>query len=87
MTEKQYLKMRQAARRDSRKTDAGYCRKDGYVVIYTKFGGYEAYAADRSAHADFYEYARACRRLAQLQPGSSAEQLADYKKFLEVYKK
>lgn len=87
MTKKQYLEMKQAARHEVENDGIGFCRRNNYVLIYTARHGYEVYNANRSKHDNFYTYVRACRQLAQLQPGTSAEQLKEYKNFLEKYKK
>lgn len=92
MTKKQYERLKQAARRDAGDDQFGIgsAREGDYVVFYSTFSGY--YASNSpiisvSRCTDFYKYVHACRVLAQLNPGTSAEQLADARAFLEVYKK
>ena len=90
MTKKQYEQLRQAARRDAidNQIGIGSAREGDYVVLYSTHSGY--YASNNpivSRRHDFYGYVRSCRILAQLNPGTSAEQLADARAFLEVYKK
>lgn len=90
MTKKQYEQMKQAARRDAGNDQFGIvCAREGdYVVIYSTFSGYNASNSPIiSRRGDFYKYVRSCRILAELNPGASAEQLADARAFLEVYKK
>ena len=90
MTKKQYEQMKQAARRDAGSDEFGIgCTRHGdYVVIYSTFSGYNASNSPIvSRRSDFYGYVHSCRILAQLNPGTSAEQLADARAFLEVYKK
>lgn len=90
MTKKQYEQLKQAARRDAiyNQIGVGSAREGDYVVLYSTHSGY--YASNNpivSRRSDFYGYVRSCRILAQLNPGTSAEQLADCKAFLEEYKK
>ena len=90
MTKKQYEQMKQAARRDAGNDQFGRgCAREGdYVVFYSTFSGYNASNSPIiSRRSDFYGYVHSCRILAQLDPSTSAEQLADCKAFLEVYKK
>lgn len=90
MTKKQYERLKQAARRDAGNDEFGIgCAREGdYIVLYSAFSGYNASNSPIvSRRGDFYGYVRSCRILAQLNPGTSAEQLADCKAFLEVYKK
>lgn len=90
MTKKQYKQLKQAARRDAKadKFGIGYARGGDYVMLYSAFSGYEVSNSPiYSRRGDCYEYVRSCRRLAQLNPGTSAEQLADARTFLEEYKK
>lgn len=90
MTKKQYERLKQAARRDAGNDqfDIGCARNGDYVVFYSAYSGYNARNSPIiSRRGDFYQYVRSCRILAQLNPGTSGEQLADCKAFLEVYKK
>lgn len=90
MTKKQYEQMKQAARRDADNDqfNIGSAREGDYVVLYSTFSGYDASNSPIiSRRSDFYRYVHSCRVLAQLNPGTSAEQLADAREFLEVYKK
>ena len=90
MTKKQYEQLKQAARRDAGNDQSGIgsAREGGYVVLYSAFSGYNASNSPNiSRRGDFYGYVRSCRILAQLDPDTSAEQLADARAFLEVYKK
>ena len=90
MTKKQYERLKQAARRDAidNQIGVGYAREGDYVVRYSAHSGY--YASNNpiiSRRSDFYGYVHSCRVLAQLNPGTSPEQLDDARAFLEVYKK
>ena len=90
MTKKQYEQLKQAARRDAidNQIGIGSIREGDYVVFYSTHSGY--YASNNpiiSRRSDFYGYVRSCRILAQLNPGTSAKELADCKAFLEEYKK
>ena len=90
MTKKQYEQLRQAARRDadSGQFGIGFARSGDYVVLYSAFSGYDASNSPIiSRRSDFYGYVHSCRVLAQLNPGTSAKQLADCKAFLGEYKK
>ena len=91
MTKKQYEQLKQAARRDAGNDQFGIgCARSGdYVVVYSAYSGYSVSNSPIiSWRSDFYgRYVRSCRILAQLNPGTSAEQLADARAFLEVYKK
>lgn len=90
MTKKQYERLKQAARRDAGNDQFGIgsAREGDYVMLYSAYTGYSASTSPIiSRRADFYEYVHSCRILAQLNPGTSAEQLADCKAFLAVYKK
>lgn len=89
MTKKQYLEMKQAARRDAEKDDfnVGFSRAGDYIVFYSRLNGYEAQYSPIQQDVNLYKYARACRRLAQLSPNTSAEQLNDCKEFLKRWKK
>lgn len=90
MTKKEYLKMKKAARRDAQKdlSGIGYKRIGDYAVVYSTFSGYDAYKSPIiSTRRDFYNYVHSCRRLAQLDPATATQQLADCKAFLEAYKK
>lgn len=90
MTKKQYERLKRAARRDAdnEQSGIGYAREGDYVVRYSTFSGYNASNSPIiSRRGNFYRYVRACRVLARLNPGTSAEQLADARAFLEVYKK
>lgn len=90
MTKKQYEQLKQAARRDANNDQfgIGYAREGDYVMIYSAFSGYNVSNSPIiSRRGDFYEYVRSCRRLAQNDPGTSGEQLADARAFMEVYKK
>ena len=90
MTKKQYKKLKQAARRDAARDPfgVGLARRGDYTVTYTVYSGYDAGKNPIvSRRGDFYEYVRSCRRLAQYNPGTSGEQLADARAYLEVYKK
>ena len=90
MTKKQYEQLKQAARRDAGNDQFGIgCARSGdYVVVYSAYGGYNVSNSPIiTRRGDFYGYVRSCRILAQLNPGTSAGQLADARAFLEVYKK
>lgn len=90
MTKKQYEQLKQAARRDAGDDHfgIGLAREGDYVVVYSVYSGYETSNSPIiSRRGDFYEYVRSCRRLAQYNPGTSGEQLADARAYLEVYKK
>ena len=90
MTKKQYERLKQAARRNAGNDQFGIgCARSGdYVVVYSAFSGYNASNSPiTSRHTDFHKYVQSCRILAQLNPGTSAEQLADARAFLEEYKK
>lgn len=90
MTKKQYERLKQAARRDAGNDQFGIgaAREGDYVVLYSTFSGYNASNSPLiSRRSDFCGYVRSCRILAQLNPDTSAEQLADARAFLEVYKK
>lgn len=90
MTKKQYEQLKQAARRDAGNDlfGIGLAREGDYVVVYSVYSGYEASNSPIiSRRGDFYEYVRSCRRLAQNNPGTSGEQLADARAFMEAYKK
>lgn len=90
MTKKQYERLKQAARRDAGNDQFGIgsAREGAYVVFYSAFSGYNASNSPIiSRRSDCYGYVRSCRILAQLNPGTSGEQLADARAFLEVYKK
>lgn len=90
MTKKQYERLKQAARRDAGNDPfgIGFAREGDYVVFYSAYSGYNASNSPiLSRRGDVYRYVSSCRILAQLNPGTSAEQLADCKAFLEVYKK
>lgn len=90
MTKKQYEQMKQAARRDAGNDQFGIgCARHGdYVVLYSALSGYNASNSPIvSRRSDFYGYVHSCRVLAQLNPGTSAEQLADVREFLGVYKR
>lgn len=90
MTKKQYEQLKQAARRDAGddRFGVGLTREGDHVVTYSAYSGYEARkTAYTFTQADFFRYVRSCRRLAQYNPGTSGEQLADARAFLEVYKK
>lgn len=90
MTKKQYEQLKQAARRDAGNNQFGIgsTREGDYVVTYSTFSGYNVSNSPIiSRRSDFYGYVRSCRILAQLNSGTSAEQLADARAFLEVYKK
>lgn len=91
MTKKQYERLKQAARRDADNDQFGMgsAREGDYVVLYSAFSGYNASNSPiiSSRRTNFYQYVHSCRMLAQLDPSTSAEQLADARAFLEVYKK
>lgn len=90
MTKKQYEQLKQAARRNAGNNQFGIgsAREGDYVVFYSAYNGYNASNSPIiSRRSDFYGYVHSCRILAQLDPSTSAEQLADCKAFLEVYKK
>lgn len=90
MTKKQYEQFKQAARRDAGSDEFGIgCVREGdYVVLYSAHSGYNASSSPIiSRRSDFWGYVHSCRILAQLDPSTSAEQLADARAFLEVYKK
>ena len=90
MTKKQYEQLKRAARRDAGNDQFGIgCAREGdYVVLYSTFSGYNASNSPIiSRRSGFYGYVRSCRILAQLNPGTSAKELADCKAFLEEYKK
>lgn len=90
MTKKQYEQLKQAARRDAGTDEfgIGFARCGDYVVVYSNYSGYNASNSPiirRSS--DFYQYVSACRKLAQIDPDTAAQQLADCRAFLEEYKK
>lgn len=90
MTKKQYEQLKQAARRDAGcdQFGSGCLRSGDYVITYSAYSGYNASNSPIiSRRTDFYKYVHSCRVLAQLNPGTSAKQLADARAFLEVYKK
>ena len=90
MTKKQYEQLKQAARRDAidNQIGVGSAREGDYVVRYSAYSGYNVSNSQIiSRRSDFYGYVHSCRILAQLDPGTSAEQLADARAFLEAYKK
>lgn len=90
MTKKQYEQLKQAARRDAGNDQFGIgCAREGdYVVLYSAYSGYNASNSPIiSRRSDCYGYVHSCRILAQLDPSTSAEQLADCKAFLGAYKK
>lgn len=90
MNKKQYERLKQAARRDAGNDQFGIgCAREGdYVVLYSAYNGYNASNSPIiSRRSDFYGYVHSCRILAQLDPSTSAEQLADCKAFLGAYKK
>lgn len=90
MTKKQYEQLKRAARRDADDDPfgIGLAREGDYVVIYSVYSGYETSNSPIiSRRGDFYKYVRSCRRLAQYNPGTSGEQLADARAYLEAYKK
>lgn len=90
MTRKQYEQLKQAARRDAARDPfgVGLVRLGDYIVAYTAYSGYNAGKSPIiSRRGDFYQYVSACRKLAQLNPGTAAGQAVDCKAFLEAYKK
>ena len=96
MTKKQYAKMKKAARRaamqDANGAGAGigYTRVGDYAVVYSTYSGYDVFKCPTPPdclHRDFCRYIHSCAMLARYTPGTSAEQLADCKAFLEAYKK
>lgn len=89
MTKKQYEQMKQAARRDARKDvgGVGLVRINDYEMTYSKHSGYNVQYSPFPGRPNTYIYARACRRIAQIRPGTSGQQLADCKQFLEACKK
>lgn len=90
MTKQQYEQLKRAARRDAKadKFGIGFARKGDYAMLYSTFCGYEVSNSPiNGRRTDLYEYVRACRRLAQLNPGTTAEQLADARAFREDYKR
>lgn len=90
MTKKQYEQLKRAARRNAGNDQFGIgsAREGAYVVFYSTYSGYNASNSPIiSRRGDCYGYVRSCRILAQLNPGTSGEQLADARAFLEVYKK
>lgn len=90
MTKKQYKKLKKAARRDAitDPSGIGFARRGDYVVVYSTYSGYSASNSPIiSRRGDFYQYVSSCRKLAQNNPGTSGEQLADARAFLEAYKK
>ena len=89
MTKKQYEQLKQAARRDAGNDhfSIGLAREGDYTVVYSVYSGYEASNNPiYGRRGDSYEYVRSCRRLAQYNPGTSGEQLADARAFVEAYK-
>lgn len=90
MTKKQYKQLKQAARRDAEmdQSGIGFVRHGDYVMVYSAYSGYSASNSPIiSRRSDFYQYVSSCRKLAQIDPGMAAQQLADCKAFLERYKK
>ena len=90
MTKQQYEQLKQAARRDAAADPfgVGYAREGDYVMLYSAYSGYNVSNSPIiSRRGDFYQFISACRKLAQDNPGTSGEQLADAREFLEVYKK
>lgn len=90
MTKKQYEQLKKAARRDAitDPSGIGFARHGDYAVVYSAYSGYDASNSPIiSRRSDFYQYVSSCRKLAQIDPDIAAQQLADCKAFLEVYKK
>ena len=92
MTQKQYKKLKRAARRDAHKdlSGIGWKRTGDYIVVYSTYSGFDAYKSpviNTHMQANLYKYVSSCRKLAQLDPATAAQQLADCKAFLEAYKK
>ena len=89
MTKQQYEQLKQAARRDAKadKFGVGYAREGDYAMLYSACSGYEVSNSPISGRrSDLYGYVHACRRLAQLILGTSGEQLADARAFVEDHK-
>lgn len=90
MTKKQYKQLKQAARRDAGTNEfgVGFARSGDYIVVYSNYSGYSASNSPIiRRNSDFYQYVSACRKLAQVNPDTAAQQLADCRAFLEEYKK
>lgn len=90
MTKKQYEQLKRAARRDAGNDEFGIggAREGDYIVLYSAFSGYSASNSPIiTRRSDCYGYVHSCRVLAQLDPSTSGEQLADARAFLGVYKK
>lgn len=90
MTKQQYKQLKQAARRDAGMDEfgIGFARSGDYVVVYSNYSGYNASNSPIiSRHSKFYRFVSACRKLAQVNPDTAEQQLADCKAFLETYKK
>ena len=90
MTKQQYKQLRQAARRDAGTDEfgIGFARNGDYVVVYSNYSGYDASNSPIiRRNSDFYRFVSACRKLAQIDPDTAAQQLADCRAFLETYKK
>lgn len=90
MTKQRYEQLKQAVRREADADPFGVgCLHDGdCIVSYSPCGGYDVYnRATITMPSNCFRFVRACRKLAQLEPDTSGEQLADARAFLEVYKK
>lgn len=90
MTKQQYKQLKQAVRHKADVNPFGVgCLHDGdYIVSYSPCGGYDVCnRATITMPDNCFRFISACRKLAQLEPGTSGEQLADARAFLEVYKK
>lgn len=90
MTKQQYEQLKQAARRDAENNEfgIGFARSGDYVVVYSTYNGYDASNSPIiSRHSEFYRFVSACRKLAQVNPDTAEQQLADCRAFLETYKK
>ena len=90
MTKQQYKQLKQAARRNAENDEfgIGFTRSGDYVVVYSTYSGYDASNSPIiSRHSEFYRFVSACRKLAQVNPDTAKQQLADCRTFLETYKK
>lgn len=90
MTKQQYEQLKQAARRNAGMDEfgIGFARAGDYVVVYSTYNGYDASNSPIiSRHSEFYRFVSACRKLAQVNPDTAEQQLADCRAFLETYKK
>lgn len=89
MTKKEYQQLKAKARFDAAcdPNGIGAARAGHYVVVWSEYSGYEICYSPLLRKTDFRGYIHSCAMLARYTPGTSAEQLADCKAFLEAYKK